>query len=440
VENLTLTGVGTINGTGNELNNNIIGNSAANVLTGDAGNDSLNGGAGADTLIGGAGFDQYFVDNVNDVVVEAASEGTDVVYSSISYTLGANVEQLVLTGTLAINGTGNELANYLLGNNAANILIGGAGNDQLTAGLGADTLMGGTDNDTYYVDNINHVVTEAFSEGDDTIHSRISFTLSANVEHLTLSGNGIINGTGNELANKLVGNASANTLSGGAGNDTLDGGSGSDTLIGGAGDDIYMIDNINDVVTEYSGEGTDTVYSTVSYTLLESIEHLTLNGLSIINGTGNASTNKIVGSSGSNILSGLAGNDTIDAGSGNDTLHGGIGNDVLTGGTGMDVFSFNTALNSTSNLDIITDFTSSDKIQLDNDIFSAIAGTGALSINQFYTANGATSGLDADDRIVHNKTNGMLYYDADGSGSVAAVAFAQVTAGITLSNTSFVVI
>jgi Ca2+-binding RTX toxin-like protein len=120
VENLTLTGTGAINGTGNSLNNLLTGNSAANVLT---------GGAGSDTYVVGAG----------DTVVEAANEGTDLVQSSVSWTLGANLERLTLTGTAAINGTGNSLSNVLTGNSAANVLAGGAGNDTLAGGLGNDT-------------------------------------------------------------------------------------------------------------------------------------------------------------------------------------------------------------------------------------------------------------------------------------------------------------
>lgn len=139
VENLTLTGTSAINGTGNELNNNLKGNSAANQLSGGFGNDILNGGAEADTLIGGLGNDNYIVDNSGDVVTENLGEGTDKVSSSVTYTLSSNVENLTLTGAVAIDGTGNNLANRIVGNAADNQLDGGTGANVLTGGLGADS-------------------------------------------------------------------------------------------------------------------------------------------------------------------------------------------------------------------------------------------------------------------------------------------------------------
>jgi Ca2+-binding RTX toxin-like protein len=158
VENLILTGLEAINGTGNMLNNTLTGNSAANTLNGGAGDDSLDGGAGADTLIGGLGNDSYTVDNTGDVVTETSTLTTEIdsVYSAISYTLGANVEKLILTGSAAINGTGNELANTLIGNEMNNTLNGGAGNDLLIGGAGQDILTGGAGNDIFaFIDPVD---------------------------------------------------------------------------------------------------------------------------------------------------------------------------------------------------------------------------------------------------------------------------------------------
>ena len=319
VENLTLTGTASINGTGNAMGNSITGNSASNVLTGSDGNDRLNGGAGADTLIGGGGNDTYTVDNVGDTVIELAGEGIDLVNASVSYTLAGNVENLTLTGTYAINGTGNALANVLTGNAAANTLSGGDGDDTLNGGAGSDALMGGAGNDTYVVDNAGDLVTELTSEGVDTVQSVISYSLAANLENLTLTGTAATNATGNELDNVMLGNTAANTLTGGAGNDTLNGGAGADTLLGGEGNDLYVVDNAGDVVTELADEGTDSINSSISYTLGANIENLTLTGSSAINATGNELANVLAGNAGNNILNGGAGADTMIGGLGNDS-------------------------------------------------------------------------------------------------------------------------
>jgi Ca2+-binding RTX toxin-like protein len=144
---LILTGAAALNGTGNALNNALTGNSANNVLIGNEGNDTLNGGAGADTLLGGLGNDTYTVDNLKDVIVEEANAGIDTVRSSVSWTLGSNLEKLILMGTAAINGTGNALGNALTGNSGNNLLTGYAGDDSLSGGSGNDTLLGGDGND-----------------------------------------------------------------------------------------------------------------------------------------------------------------------------------------------------------------------------------------------------------------------------------------------------
>jgi Ca2+-binding RTX toxin-like protein len=339
VENLTLTGASAINGTGNTAANVLTGNSASNTLTGGAGDDTLNGGAGTDTMVGGAGNDTYTVDNVGDVVTELAGEGTDRVQAAVTYTLAAEVENLTLTGTGAINGTGNALANALVGNTGSNTLSGGAGNDTLDGGAGVDTLVGGSGNDTYTVDNTGDVITELAAEGTDLVQASVSFTLAANVENLTLTGTAGINGTGNTLDNVLTGNSGANTLTGGAGNDTLNGGSGADSLVGGVGNDSYTVDNVGDVVTELTGEGTDQVSASVTYTLSANVENLTLTGSSTINGTGNSLDNVLTGNSGANTLTGGAGNDTLNGGSGTDTMVGGAGNDTYTVDNAGDVIT-----------------------------------------------------------------------------------------------------
>ncbi len=239
IENLTLTGTTAINGTGNELNNVITGNSANNTLNGAAGNDTLDGGAGTDTLIGGLGDDIYIVDSTTDTITENANEGIDTIQSSVTLTLATNVENLTLTGTTAINGTGNELNNVITGNSANNTLNGGAGNDTLDGGASIDTLIGGLGDDIYIVDSTTDTIIENVGEGTDTIQSSVTLTLATNVENLTLTGTTAINGTGNAANNVITGNSANNTLNGGAGNDILTGGVGKDTLTGGRGRDRF---------------------------------------------------------------------------------------------------------------------------------------------------------------------------------------------------------
>ena len=249
VEQLTLAGTAAIHGTGNALANRLSGNAAANTLSGAAGNDTLegqggndtlHGGAGADSMAGGAGNDAYIVDDAGDRVVEAAGGGTDRVTSSVAFTLGAEVENLTLSGTAAVAGTGNALANRVTGNGAANnlrgmgsndTLAGQAGNDTLNGGLGADSMTGGAGNDLYVVDDAGDKVIEAAGGGADRVSSSLTHTLAAQVERLTLTGTAAINGTGNALPNLVVGNGAANVLDGAGGADTLTGGAGADVFV-----------------------------------------------------------------------------------------------------------------------------------------------------------------------------------------------------------------
>ena len=294
VENLTLTGTGPSTGIGNASSNHLIGNSGANLLDGKT---------GADTMAGDAGNDVYVVDQPGDVVTEAKNEGFDTVFSSVTYGLGLNVENLVLTGSAAIDGTGNDLNNTLTGNSAANVLMGLAGNDT-------------------YVISAGDTVVESANNGTDTVVSSLTHTLAANVENLTLVGFNRISGTGNSLDNVLNGllNLAGNTLSGGAGND------------------IYIM-GAGDTVVEATGGGTDTIQTSMSYTLGANMENLALDGTGAINGTGNGLNNTLTGNSANNVLSGAGGNDMLRGSRGNDTLTGGSGNDtyLFDRGDGHDV-------------------------------------------------------------------------------------------------------
>ena len=276
VERLRLAGSAAISGTGNALDNRLDGslNSAANTLAGGQGND---------TYVVGAG----------DVIVENAGEGVDLVLSDVSYVLSANVENLTLTGLAASSGTGNSLINVLTGNAAENVLDGRGG---------ADTLIGGLSDDTYVVDSVDDLIVENAGEGTDLVLSSVTYTLSATVEYLTLTGSAAIAGTGNALDNRLDGSLNAAV----------------NTLIGGLGDDTYVV-GIGDVLVENAGEGTDLVESAVTYTLADNFEKLTLTGWNAANGTGNGLDNILTGNRADNVLDGAIGADQMSGGLGNDT-------------------------------------------------------------------------------------------------------------------------
>ena len=377
--NLTINGTANADTlTGKEGNDTLNGLAGNDTLIGGAGNDKLDGGTGADKMSGGTGDDTYIIDNTGDVVTENANEGIDSVQSSITYTLGNNVENLTLTGTTAINGTGNALDNIIIGNSAINTLTGGVGNDTLDGGLGADKLIGGTGNDTYIVDNTGDVITENANEGIDTVQSKITYTLGNNLENLTLLGSSAINGTGNTLDNIIIGNSAINTLTGGVGNDTLDGGLGNDILIGGAGNDTYIyranqgvdsIDNagggtdnisfidVNDSQLSYHKDGNDLVilvdkdlgqqvrvknhFITTSDNAIDTIT--TKNGITL---TASVIATKLTAlptttpMSGDNILKDTLGNDRLAGETGNDTYYHTGGKDVIIDTAGTDQLIF----------------------------------------------------------------------------------------------------
>ena len=255
-------------------NDTLFGGDGKDVLDGDTGNDAVYGGAGNDTLyggedndvlyggtgkdllVGGNGNDICYVDDVADSVSEANTDGTDQVVSSVSFTLGANVDNLTLTGSSGLKATGNDDANILIGNSGSNTLTGNKGadplfgadgkdtlsggedNDTLDGGTGADRMVGGAGSDTYLVDDAGDVIVEASSVGEyDQVSASVNYTLALNVEALTLT-RSALTGTGNGSANTIIATSGANLLKGLAGNDTLQGGEGNDQLVGGTGNDV----------------------------------------------------------------------------------------------------------------------------------------------------------------------------------------------------------
>jgi Ca2+-binding RTX toxin-like protein len=391
-----------INFTGNELANELVGNDGANVI---------DGAAGADVMTGNAGNDVYFVDNAGDLVNELAGGGYDTVFTSVNYTLRANVERGVISGAVGtISLYGNELANELSGDDAGNIFNGGAGADVMT-GYGGD--------DYYVVDNPGDQIVELAGGGYDTVFASANFTLNHDLERVVafdLRSTNAMNFTGNELANELVGNDGANVI---------DGGAGADVMTGYGGNDVYFVDNAGDLVNESAGGGYDTVFTSINYLLGSStggqIERLAVadraaaQGLSL---RGNGLDNEISGDDGNNIIDGEA------------------GRDILTGYAGSDSFVFSSALGS-ANADHIADFDPNfDRIALDRSIFTGLA-TGHLSAGALAVG---TAAKDTDDRVIYDSATGTLYFDPDGTGAMPAQVFATVHDGLVLTADNFVAI
>ncbi|WGV23670.1 calcium-binding protein [Halotia branconii] len=405
--------------------NSIQGTSGADVLFGTPSDDSINSGDGNDRIFGIAG---------NDTL--NAGAGNDYVFGGV--------------GNDIINGDdGND---FLYGEAGDDIINGGDGGDNLNGGAGSDTLNGGLGDDIYTVD-ADDTINENANQGIDQVNAEISWTLGNNLENLTLRGNAAINGTGNELNNQIFGNDAVNTLNGGGGNDwllgkggndtliggdgndRLDGGSGDDILNGGNGNDLYEVDSLNDQLIEAVDAGTDTVLSSVTWTLADNFENLTLIGTQVIDASGNSVNNRLQGNAANNVLSGLDGNDYLAGNNGDDVLIGGIGSDTLVGGLGRDMFDL--ADTRTGGFDTLVDFkVGDDTVLLSASDFGLTQSSGVLDSGLFVLGSIATNNTQ---RFIYNQTQGSLWFDSDGNGGNAAVQIASFSNRVALSNTDFLV-
>lgn len=468
----------------------VTGTSRADTLIGTSGNDTIDGKGGADIMTGLGGDDTYIVDNARDVVVEVANGGIDTVLSSVNYTLGAEVENLTLTGS-AKSGTGNSLDNLLLGNSGANTLYGLDGNDRFDGGAGSDTMYGGNGDDTYIVTDSGDVVDERGSTGIDKVLSSVSFSLSdgkhglGDIENLELTGTAAINAEGNALANHITGNSGNNVLAGLGGADVIDGGDGIDTasyaksaagvavslaagtasggdaegdhlvsienLTGSSGNDVLEGDGGNNVLTGGANEGAG---DTVSYAHAGAGVVIDL-GLTTAQNTGGAGIDTLkgfenaIGSAFDDTLTaaakvaatlmGLDGNDRLVGGSASDTLIGGLGADILTGGKGEDHFVFDVPDGA---MDTITDFRSgTDKLVFDADIFAGLrpGQTPLLTFAADVTGGAIASATGHFIFDTSGAGGGTLYWDANGGAADDAVAVAKLnTLSITASDLSVI--
>ena len=478
------------------------GGAADDGLDGGTGNDTLTGGGGNDAMSGGPGNDRYFVDSAGDLATEAAGEGIDIVYASVSYTLGANshVESLstiTWESTNTINLTGNGLANQLIGNAGANRLDGAGG---------IDTMTGREGNDAYVVDNAGDKTIEIAGQGNDIVYASVSYALAANADVESMA----TTSAGATDALNLTGNGLVNVLTGNAGRNQLDGKGGADTMIGREGNDVYLVDNAGDTPIEVAGQGNDTVYTSISYTLaantdVEGLAAISFEATNALNLTGNGLANNMIGNDGANQLDGKAGADTMTGRGGNDiylvdnasdrafeavgggtdivysavsfvltdaqeieglstitwelttaiNLSGNKLNNYLIGNAGMNVLDGRagndtlqgregadsyafTTVLGAGNVDVILGFSAADDMIVLENN-GVFVGLGGGALNPNAFVVG-TAALDADDRIVYNQATGQLFFDADGSGAGAAVQFATLQGAPIIAANDFTVI
>lgn len=407
--------------------NELYGLAGNDTLKGGTGNDLLDGGTGADKMTGGAGDDVYIVDNASDTVTEALNGGNDTVKTTLSsYTLPANVENLIYIGSGNFSGTGNTLSNSIYGGNGSDVLDGGTGND---------VKYGGAGNDIYFFNSTADLANEDAGAGTDTVISTVTITtLGASIENLSLGGSANLNGTGNSLDNVIQGNTGNNVLSGGDGADTFIGNAGNDTFYGessaSAGNDTETISfdtatraitfslNVTSAAQVTGGAGTDRIYA------ISSIENL-VGGSAADTLTGSAVGNRIVGNAGKDTLAGLTGPDVLVGNAGLDKIDCGADTDA-----DEVVYFLVTESPVGSNRDQVTNFkTANDKMDL-----SAIDANTAVTGNQAFTFNVSTAkansvwyAVSGSDIIVRGDVNGNTTADFEvlvkGITSITASSF-----------------
>jgi Ca2+-binding RTX toxin-like protein len=456
--------------TGSSQDDIIRGLTGNDVLTGRRGQDALFGGEGNDTLIGGSkdadrlyggnGDDVFSVADASHVVIEVTGGGQDTVVASVSYGLTTSAEVEVLrtnndASTKRIDLTGSTTANMIIGNAGANILSGRGGDDTIIAGAGNDTVLGGAGADQLSggqgVDQLSYaqsatavIVDLGMQEGfaGDALGD-----LVIEFEHVQGSSHSD-SITGDSGANRLIGGRGNDLLVGGGGNDTLIGSQGNDSLVGGAG--VDRLDYSQDTglrgvtVNLTLGTARDGFGRQDAIADFEDVRGTRFGDVivgSLFDETlrGEEGSDRLTGNAGNDRLLGGAGRDRLTGGDGNDTLWGGAGHDTLTGGLGQDIFVFNSAPQSRTNIDRITDFTAADDVfYLENAVLKNIGYVKRPLRDDFFHLG--KSAEDALNRIIYDKASGSLYYDPDGTGSATQIKIAVLTNKVSLDHTSFYVI
>jgi hypothetical protein len=352
--------------------------------------------------------------------------------------------------TFTYNGELGLITNQIGLDASQNIVTGGAGTEKILVRSTVEADLGGGNDRATIVGFTFHA--NGFIDGGsgrDTIEGSTNSGAGGciiNLSEGTFMFDDDTDVVSFESFENAKGTSNDDSLTGNAGTNFLNGSFGADVMAGLAGNDTYYVDSAGDLVLETASSGTDVVITSTNYTLgfSQSIEVLRFRSpqeTTGLNLTGNNLAQTIIGNAGANQLNGLDGIDVLVGRAGNDTLNGGLGNDKMSGGAGQDIFVFNTALNATPNIDRITGFFGpDDTIRLENTgalLFNALTTTGTLAAAAFRIG---TAAADADDRIIYNSANGALFYDADGTGAVAAIRFATMANNPTLAAADFVVI
>ncbi|MHA7773803.1 M10 family metallopeptidase C-terminal domain-containing protein [Roseibium sp. M-1] len=428
------------NAVGSIHDDHLIGTDGVNVLSGGLGNDILTGGLGRDVLNGGAGSDTAdysdYTRGVNLNLARGKSEGDT--YNSIEN----------------LSGSGHN--DTIRGNNSANVLTGQGGNDVIRGGGGDDILLGdfayagdaaprpgmGTGYATLGADATNNSIATAFD-----ISNNFSLTEDPDIFDSTTTLHTTVNATGNGLGGYYRIDLAAGTVL------SID--------IDGIADPnvhdswVRLLDSNGNIVTENddgggdpgstSGRDSSTVFvveETGTYYILEGSWSPDAPGNGWEETVPEGSTYKLnvsVEFPPAPAEPGEAGNDKLFGGRGNDLLDGGLGRDILTGGHGEDQFRFSTELGG-NNIDRIKDFdVDDDLILLDSRIFTELGDEGVLDLMAFHKSAAGVS-QDANDRILYDTNSGALCYDADGTGDIDAVQFAQLSRGLDLSADNFIII
>ncbi len=303
-----------------------------NQVIGGAGSDTLDASGNNDTLTAGAGATTFVVNNSNATIEAPEPNSANQVLSSVSWTLGANLQSLTLTGAQNIIGRANDLNDTLTGGDGYDTLIGGGGADSLVGGASPTVMIGGSGIDIFIVNNGADVVDNGSGNSASTVLSSVDYLLPENVSSMTLTGSADLSATSNSVGGMITGNAGNDTLTAGFGTDTLVAGPGVDTLIAVGGTTTFEVNNSSDVVQLVGYYGyQDTIQSSVNYALPDYIDTLELTGSANLAGRSNSSGGTVEGN---------AGNDTLYGGSGYDTLIAGSGIDTLVGGTGYGQTTF----------------------------------------------------------------------------------------------------